>query len=337
MTDHHTAEGFRNPPGARPRGGTPEEWKAFRRQVLFRRNRPPVPDGFVLPRAIAREQLRQHPGDTLTWLGHAAFLLRLGGVTVLTDPYLSDFASPFQAVRLGPKRFTPAGLAVADLPPIDIMVVSHNHYDHLDAATIRALPGKERITVVVPLGLGEFFHRRGYRHVHEVDWHAKVARDGATVTALPAYHWSGRWLNDRNKTLWCGFAIEAAGRRAYFAGDTGYGAAFAELGRRYGPFDTGLVPIGAYDPRPLMQAQHTDPEEAVRIGRDLGCRRLVGMHWGTIVLTVEPPFEPPERFRIAGRAAGYDDADVWVMRIGETRGLDLPAAGAVSTLAARAL
>jgi L-ascorbate metabolism protein UlaG (beta-lactamase superfamily) len=318
---HHTADGFRNPPGAHPRGGTAEDWKAFRRRVLLSRNQPDVPDGFVLPRALAKHELARQHGDSLTWLGHAAFLVRLGGMTVLTDPHLSDYASPFQALRLGPKRFTPPGIAVKDLPPIDVVVVSHNHYDHLDAATLRRLPHKDRISVVVPLGLGDFCRKRGFADVRELDWEMATARDGLTVTCLPAYHWSGRWLNDRNQTLWCGFAIEHGGRRVYFAGDTGYGPAFAALGRRYGPFDTGLVPIGAYAPRLLMAPQHVDPDEAVKIGRDLGCRRLVGMHWGSIVLTTEPAFEPPERFRAAGRAGGYRDEDLWVMRIGETRAL----------------
>lgn len=319
--DHHLTDGFRNPPGGNPRGGTPEEWRAFRNQVLFRRNRPAVPADFVLPRAAAREALAAMSEDSVTWLGHAAFLLRLGGVTMLTDPYLSNHASPFQMLRLGPKRYTPPGLAVRDLPPVDLVVVSHNHYDHLDLATIRALPHRERITVVVPLGLGDFFRRHGYRDIRELDWDQSANLGPVTVTALPAMHWSGRWLNDRNKTLWCGFAIEAAGRRHYFAGDTGYGPVFAALGQRFGPFDLGMVPIGAYEPRALMQAQHVNPEEAVRIGQDLGCSRLVGMHWGTIVLTTEPAFEPPERFRAAGLAAGYAADDLWMMRIGETRAL----------------
>lgn len=328
---HRTDQGFRNPPGAWPRSGTPEEWRAFRRQILYRRNLPEVPADFVLPREAARAGLAAVAGDSLTWLGHAAFLMRIGGVTVLTDPYLSDYASPFQAIRLGPKRFTPPGLGVADLPPIDLLVVSHNHYDHLDTATIRKLEGKQRMTVVVPLGLGDFFRRFRFADVRELDWDASTARGPATVTALPALHWSGRWLNDRNRTLWCGFAVEVAGRRVFFAGDTGYGPLFADLGRRFGPFDTGLVPIGAYEPRNLMRPQHTNPEEAVQIGVDLGARRLVGMHWGSIVLTTEPVMEPPVRFRAAGLAAGYADADLWAMRIGETRAL---APAAIGSLAA---
>jgi len=318
---HHLPGGFRNPPGGHPRGGTPEEWRQFRRKVIYGAKAPEVPADFVLPRAAARESLTAAQGDSITWLGHAAFLLRLGGATILTDPYLSNYASPFQALRLGPKRFTPAGLGPRDLPPIDLVVVSHNHYDHLDAATIGALADRQRIAAVVPLGLGDFFRRRGYGSVHELDWDEQASRDGVTVTALPAMHWSGRWLNDRNKTLWCGFMLEAAGRRLYFAGDTGYGPVFRDLGRRFGPFELGMVPIGAYEPRELMRAQHVNPEEAVQLGRDLGCRRLVGMHWGSIILTTEPPFEPPLRFLAAGRAQGYGQDELWVMRIGETRAL----------------
>ena len=331
---HRTAEGFRNPPGTRGRGGTPEQWRAFRNRLLFGGVRPTLPEGFVVPRAEALAGLEAQPGDSLTWLGHAAFLIRLAGRTVLTDPFLSDFASPFQRLRLGPRRYAPPGLKPRDLPPIDLVVVSHNHYDHLDAITVAALPHKDRITVAVPLGLGEFFRHRGYRDVRELDWEDAILCHGLTVTALPALHWSGRWLNDRNRTLWCGFALEAGQRRLFFAGDTGYGPVFADLGRRFGPFDLAMVPIGAYEPRPLMRAQHVDPEEAVRLGRDLGAHRLVGMHWGTIVLTDEPPFEPPLRFRAAGMAQGYAEADLWVMRIGETRALPPVAAERLPTAAA---
>jgi L-ascorbate metabolism protein UlaG (beta-lactamase superfamily) len=190
------------------------------------------------------------------------------------------------------------------VPPVDLLLISHNHYDHLDLPTHHAKPGKGRTTAVVPLGLRGYVDGRGFARVHEVDWHDRVEVGGLTVTALPAIHFSKRTLFDRNATLWTGYAIAGGGRRVWFAGDTAYGPVFPQLGRRYAPFDLALVPIGAYEPRELMRASHATPEEAVRLGRDLGARRLVGMHWGTIQLTDEPPFEPPERFtRIRERLA----------------------------------
>jgi L-ascorbate metabolism protein UlaG (beta-lactamase superfamily) len=142
---------------------------------------------------------------------------------------------------------------------------------------------------------------------------------GIEVTGLPAIHFSKRTLFDRNQTLWGGYAVQSSRKRLLFAGDTGYGPIFPQLGRNARPFDAALLPIGAYEPRLLMRAVHVNPEEAVQIGRDLNARRLVAMHWGTIQLTEEPPFEPPERFRAAAHAAGYGDDQVWVLRIGETR------------------
>jgi L-ascorbate metabolism protein UlaG (beta-lactamase superfamily) len=201
------------------------------------------------------------------------------------------------------------------------LIVSHNHYDHLDTKTIEALPNKAAIAVVVPLGLGGFFRLRGFHDVTELDWHQRVEKSGVTVTCLPAIHRSARGLIDRNRTLWAGFALETPERRIYFGGDTGYGPIFAETGRRYGPFDLAILGIGCYAPRAAMHMNHCDPEEAVRLARDLGASHVLAMHWGSIVMTEEPPFEPPIRFRAAAEAAGYGRNEAWLPRIGETRAL----------------
>jgi L-ascorbate metabolism protein UlaG (beta-lactamase superfamily) len=222
---------------------------------------------------------------------------------------------------LGPTRFAPPALRPAELPPIDVILLSHNHYDHLDLATIEALPGKGRIEVVVPLRLGGYFSERGYPNVRELDWHQGTVVDGIEVTALPAIHFSKRTLFDRNRTLWTGYVLQGRRRRVYFAGDTAYGPVFAELAAGIDRLDVALLPIGAYEPRLLMQGSHTTPEEAVQIGQELRAERIVGMHWGSIVLTDEPPFEPPERFRRAAAAAGWRDDAAWVLRIGETRSI----------------
>jgi L-ascorbate metabolism protein UlaG (beta-lactamase superfamily) len=315
---HHTTGGFRNPPGSLPRGGDFGDWTSFFMRRFGPAEAPAVPDGHVLPPDEVMAGLqRQNGPDSLTWLGHASFLIRLDGRTILTDPFLSDHASPVPP--LGPERFAPPGLTPAQLPPIDILLLSHNHYDHLDLPTIEALPAKEHIQVLAPLRLGHYFTSRGFSGVRELDWHDQMVVAGIEVTGLPAIHFSKRTLFDRNQTLWGGYAVQSSRKRLLFAGDTGYGPIFPQLGRNARPFDAALLPIGAYEPRLLMRAVHVNPEEAVQIGRDLNARRLVAMHWGTIQLTEEPPFEPPERFRAAAHAAGYGDDQVWVLRIGETR------------------
>ena len=172
----------------------------------------------------------------------------------------------------------------------------------------------------VPTGLGAFFRRRGVRDVRELRWWEET-RVGADfiLAALPSIHFSGRTPFDRNATLWASWAIASRTRKIFFAGDTGYGPVFSEIGRRIGPFDLGLVPIGAYEPASIMRPVHCNPEEAVSLGHDVRAATLVAMHWGSIVLTDEPPFEPPGRFRAAADRAGFPDGCAWVMRIGETR------------------
>jgi L-ascorbate metabolism protein UlaG (beta-lactamase superfamily) len=323
---HHSGLGFQNP------AGSPERLKRRNRLLKFlwrqriHARTHVAPDGYVLPIETVLAGIDAAAGqDSVTWLGHAAFLIRIGGQTVLIDPFLSDYASPVQGV--GPRRFTPPGLPAAALPPIDLLLVSHNHYDHLDSKTIAALPNKGRIRVVVPLGLARFFGLRGYRSVTELDWHHHTTVGPLKITAVPAIHRSARSLVDRNRTLWAGFIIESAERRLYFGGDTGYGAVFRETGRHYGPFDLAMLGIGCYAPRAAMHMNHANPEEAIQIALDLGARHVVGMHWGTIVMTTEPPFEPPERFRTAADRAGLAPEAAWLMKVGETRLLPKGALG----------
>lgn len=319
--EHHLPNGlFRNPPGSPQRDVDMRTMLRFLgRMARNSRARVIVPDDHIVPERRAIAALRILNGaDSLTWLGHASFLIRLAGKTILTDPYLSDYAG---LGRLGPKRFVKSGIAVQNLPPIDVLLISHNHYDHLDEVTLRHLPYKDKIQVVTPLRLGEFFLRRGFQRVVELDWRQEFEMDGVTITALPVVHWSRRNTRDTNRTLWAGFSIRGAGQHLYFGGDSAYGKIFRQIGEQYGPFDTAMLGIGGYSPVEIMHASHATPEEAVRIGRDIGARRLVGMHWGTVQLTEEPPFEPPQRFLAAGRAGGYADEDLWVMKIGETRPL----------------
>ncbi len=318
---HHLANGFRNPPGSPERTATAADMMAF----FWRRMTAPsdavvVPDWHVAPPEKAANGLASFEGeDRITWIGHATFLIRTGGQTILTDPFMSERASPFTG--LGPKRFVAPGIALDDMPSVDIIVVSHNHYDHLDERTIKALKNKNDIDVVVPLGLGELFRDNGFTRIHEVDWYESVTLGAVRITGLPAVHFSRRSLIDTNRTLWMGAAIRSPTQHIYFSGDTGYGPVFKEMRERMGPFDVGLIAIGAYKPGKIMIPVHVTPEQAVQVARDLDINRIVGMHWGTIALTEEPPFEPPQRFIRAGREAGYDDDDLWVMQIGETRPL----------------
>ena len=275
-----------------------------------------VPSDHVIPQAEALDAFTATNGeDTVTWLGHAAFLLRLNGKVILTDPYLSKVAGPF---GFGPERYVAPGLALDSLPPIDIILVSHNHYDHLDAKTIEAISGKQYIKVVVPLALGEFFRQRGYLNVHELDWYESVIFDSIKVQVLPAYHFSRRGPFDRNRTLWGGFSIRGSDFSIYHSGDTGYGPLFAEIGERAGLFDLALVAIGAYEPSSIMQAVHVTPEEAVQLVDDIGKNVAIGMHWGTVQLTDENPFEPAERFRAAAHAADWKDGRGRILKHGET-------------------
>ena len=316
---HHLADGtFRNPPGSPVRGGDGSVWRAFLyRRLVSPPPAPKVPEGHVLSAAAMAAGLADATRDSITWLGHAAFLVRIAGRSVLIDPYLSERASPFSF--FGPRRFAGPALPPERLPPVDLLLLSHNHYDHLDLPALARLPGLERARAVMPLGVSRYLGDVPLAGLIEVDWRQRVAVAGVTVTAVPAIHFSKRGLLDRNATLWAGYLIEAGGRSLLFTGDTAYGPVFRETAAGLPTPELALVPIGAYAPRELMQASHCTPEEGVQIGRDWGASRLCAMHWGAIQLTDEDPFEPPGRFRMAARAAGYADGDAWLMAIGETR------------------
>ncbi len=253
-------------------------------------------------------------GNALTWLGHASFLLRLGERTVAVDPVLSGRI--FGAGR----RLTPPGLD--RLPPLDLLLISHNHYDHLDAPTMRALP--RDTPMVVPGGLGRWFRRRRFTSVTELDWWESTRVGPLEVAFVPAHHWSRRGLFDACASLWGGWVLTTGEQCVYHAGDTGYGPYFAEIGSRFSGIDTAILPVGAYAPRWFMRPVHIDPEEAVQAAHDIGARIMVPMHWGTFQLTCEPVLEPIERTRVAWAAAGRDPANLWDLAIGESRPLWTP-------------
>jgi L-ascorbate metabolism protein UlaG (beta-lactamase superfamily) len=248
------------------------------------------------------------PGLRVTVVGHMSVLIQAAGLNILTDPVWSRRAGPFG--RLGPTRATMPGIAFDTLPPIDAVLISHNHYDHLDLATLERLHAAHNPLVVTPLGNDTIIRRAVPRmRLATGDWGDRVAlTPDAAVTLVPAYHWSARGLRDRRMALWCGFVLHTASGIVYFAGDTAYPEAgvFRRIGAVAGPPDVALIPIGAYEPRWFMAPQHADPEEAVAIMRDVGARRAIGLHWGTFRLTDEPRDEPAWRFVAAGAAAGFD-------------------------------
>ena len=310
---HRPGGGFRNPPGSPPRRARLRDFLKFLLWDMRRAKLPPVPTGLT---AAAAPDLAALQNNQIAWLGHACFAMRIGGKLVLTDPYLSPHAGPF---GFGPKRFLPPAVAAADLPRFDLVVISHNHYDHIDTAALKTYGWRTETPVVCPLGVGALLRRQGFAQITELDWWHDYGLGDLTITALPAVHFSGRGPFDRDKTLWASMAIAAADRKVWFGGDTGYGEVFNEIGRRAGPFDLALVGIGAYEPRIIMEASHATPEEGVMIARDIGAKAGVGMHWGSIMLTPEDPFEAPERFQKAAREQQYGEANAWIMQVGEVR------------------
>ena len=255
--------------------------------------------------------------DAVTWIGHATLLFEHAGKTVLTDPMFSKRASPVSFS--GPKRVVPPARQLDELPDIDLVVISHAHYDHLDMPILRQLAALQSdITVIAPLGVGRYVREAGFTDVRELDWWQAAELPGMTVTATPSRHWSSRSFFDRNKTLWAGFMIRFADDfQFYFAGDTGYSTDFEETRNRLGEADLAAIPIGAYEPRDFMVESHCTPEEAVQIFRDLGARLAVAIHWGTFKLTLEPLAEPPVRLDQAMRDAGLDTADFRALTHGE--------------------
>ncbi len=252
--------------------------------------------------------------DYITWIGHATYLIQLSGKTILIDPFFSTIAGPFG--KFGPKRYVPPALSIHELPLIDYILITHNHYDHLDMPFLKKLKSKSHTTIIAPTDLGKLIKKSGFKNIIELGWHEKHATENITFTALPAYHYSKRGLFDRNISHWCGFAIASEKYKLFHSGDTAYGPVFKEIGEQHGPFDFAMLAIGAYMPVEMMKFVHTDPAEALQIGLDLNARCILPMHWGTIVLTSEPIDEPLKRLYAEREKAGAK-IDIQLNKIGD--------------------
>jgi L-ascorbate metabolism protein UlaG (beta-lactamase superfamily) len=272
---------------------------------------------FVTPRRANDGKRLASPEASLTWIGHSTFVERIGGKLIATDPIWSE---QIQSVI---KRRSAPGVALGDMPKIDVVTVSHAHYDHFDLPTLREI-GNDAI-YVVPEKNGDILRSQRFAQIVELGWWDTFRVPGpanVSITLVPAQHWSMRTPWDRNKRLWGGYVIRGPEGTSYHAGDTAFSAEmFADIGRRFPGIDWAMLPIGAYDPTWFMQEQHMGPEEAGRAFELLGAKNLCAMHWGTFDLTDEPPAEPPERMRAWWKGRGHDPSRLWIFDVGETRAL----------------
>jgi L-ascorbate metabolism protein UlaG (beta-lactamase superfamily) len=306
-TDHFDGRRFFNPNGA---NGQPV-WMVPRLLLTpWTRWPPEIP---VEPRRPPR------PGPdevVVTFVGHATFLIQAGAANVLIDPVYSRRASPFSFA--GPRRARAPGVRFDDLPPISLVLLSHNHYDHCDLDTLMLLERRFHPSVVTPLGNGRLLRSAGFRQVEEIDWWETASAAPLPITLTRAQHFSARGPFDRNRALWGGFLIEAGGFRILHAGDSGYGPHFREIAARLGPIDLALLPIGAYRPRWFMKDIHMNPAEAVQAHLDLAARRSIAMHFGTFQLTPEGIDEPVRELAEALRERGVPAEQFRAAEVGES-------------------
>ncbi|MDB2500823.1 MBL fold metallo-hydrolase [Candidatus Pelagibacter bacterium] len=313
---HHLPDGtFRNPEGSPVRS---KDVKFSYRQFTKEKKKIDltVPDDLVVDKETVLSDLRKYENeDYIAWIGHATFLIKLGNTTIITDPVFSKNAGP---LIFGPDRFTEPALNLDEIPKTDLFLLTHNHYDHLDKSTIRKFPFKDA-KVLLPLKLGKYFKPR-FKDINEMDWYDEIkVNNDLKITFLPAVHWSKRSLTDTNKTLWGNFLIEYKGKKILFACDTGYGNIYKDLGEKYGPIDITMINIGAYNFKPMFDKSiyHTTPEEALNVAQDLKSKKVIGMHWGTFVLSLEPIMEPRKRFKDNAENFGFNKKDAIVFKIGE--------------------
>ncbi len=312
-SDHFDGEVFFNPGGVKINDGIDD-------LLRWRRNRDQGPwpawveaePGPAPPERVGSGEMK------VTFVNHATVLLQMDGLNILTDPIWSDRTSPLSWA--GPERVRAPGIRFEDLPPIDAVIISHDHYDHLDTPTLIRLHEAHRPRLFAGLGTGAIFEAVGIEGAEELDWWQEAELGGGvSLTSVPAQHFSGRGALDRNRTLWMGFVISGSSGVAYFAGDTGFGPHFEEIAARFGPVRLAMLPIGAFRPRSFMAPVHIDPEQAVQAHQVLGARTSVGIHFGTFPLADDGMDEPAQELAEALDRAGVDEGSFWVMGFGEGR------------------
>jgi L-ascorbate metabolism protein UlaG (beta-lactamase superfamily) len=319
VSDHFDGVRFFNP-------GHPATDRSLRQILQWKLGDKPA----IWPKSLPARQVRPDArvdGLRITMVGHATLLIQAAGLNLLTDPVWSERTSPVGFA--GPRRVAPPGIAFADLPPIHVVLLSHNHYDHLDMASLRRVQADHGALIVTPLGNDTIIRSAiPDARLAAGDWGSCIELPGgAQVDIVPAYHWSARGIADARMALWGGFILHTQVGKVYFAGDTGYGdgAIFRAMRARHGPVDVALLPIGAYAPRWFMAAQHTDPEEAVRIMLDLEASHAIGIHWGSFQLTDEPHDEPPALLRRALADRGIAEARFPAAAAGDVFDFPVPA------------
>ena len=319
---HHNEDGtFRNPEGSPVRSRDVKfSYSTFSKEK--KKLDLTYPLEHVVPQEKVLSDLNNLKEDNyIAWIGHATFLIKLGDTTIITDPLFSKNAGP---LIFGPKRYVEPAIPLKNIPETDLFLLTHNHYDHLDYKTIKQFPHKNA-KVITPLNLAKYFNKNNFKDINEIDWYQSIEiNDELKITLMPAVHWSKRSLTDTNKTLWGSFLIEYKDKKLFFSCDTGYGNIYKTLGEKYGPIDITFINIGAYDFRPMFDKSiyHATPEEAINIGQDLKSKKVIGMHWGTVVLSLEPIMEPPARFKNAASQYGYSKEDAIIFKIGEVKKLE---------------
>lgn len=320
---HHTESGFKNIDYEDDKGFL--AFAKWRWEKLFKDI--PAVDDYDFTIDTSNHSIIYEDNDTtrVSWIGHATFLIQFSGLNILTDPQFSHRASPF--TWAGPQRVVPAAIKLQDLPEIDVVIISHDHYDSLDVASVVELAKHNQnrsLTFIVPLGMKSWFEELDLpsSQVVELDWSSSTKINGVTFTAEPSQHWGKRTLFDAYNRLWASWVIESDKGKIFFAGDTGYAKHFKHIGDKYKGFDIALLPIGAYEPRWFMKSYHVNPDEAVQIHKDIRSNYSIAMHWGTFILTDEPLTEPPVKLAEALSKHQIPESAFEVYRHGETRNLE---------------
>lgn len=281
-SDHFNGTTFKNLNNVEAKGfGDVLKWMMRRDQEPWQ-EKPDLPYG-------PKPQTKSEPLK-ITFINHSTFLIQWNGLNILTDPIWSERTSPVSFA--GPKRMRPPGIRFEDLPQIDAIIISHNHYDHLDLPTVKLLQEKFQPLFVVPLGLDLYLKNKGIDNIEVLDWWQETKFKNLNIACVPAQHFSGRGMGDRDKTLWAGYVLIHQQQKLYYVGDTGYGPFFQQIKEKYSPFDVALVPIGAYKPKWFMSPIHMSPSEAVQVHRELEIGTSIGMHYGTFPLADDGRNDP---------------------------------------------